>query len=60
MGKYKCASDSLRPGQLDRMISKIKDKLTKHNRAICSRCKKPIKLSQEMDEFGYIHLCCEN
>lgn len=25
MGKYKSASDSLRPGQLDRLVSKIKD-----------------------------------
>ena len=25
MGKYRCASDSLRPGQLDRLTSKIKD-----------------------------------
>ena len=25
MGKYRCASDSLRPGQLDRLVDKIKD-----------------------------------
>ena len=36
MGKYKCASDSLRAGQLDRLIAKIND----HNpkKIICRSC----------------------
>ena len=29
--KYVCASDSLRPGQLDRLIDKIKDSPAKKN-----------------------------
>ena len=30
MGRYVCASDSLRPGQLDRIVTGIKDKQKAH------------------------------
>ena len=46
MKKYVCASDSLRPGQLDRIVAKIKDRGTierelenkMENKKFCCNC----------------------
>lgn len=43
--KYKCASDSLRPGQLDRMVAKIKD------------CKPEINAIKELKKQGHTLNC---